>query len=76
MACENGNGPQTADTSKPTDAAIYIAAMVGALARLAETHDLDALAYILDMAHLEADQIAKQWTISGPPQESADPDPV
>ena len=75
MACENGNGDSDAVKSKPTDAALYIAVMASELARLAETHDLDALAYILHMAHLEADQIAKQWAINGPPHESAGPDP-
>ena len=75
MACENGNGHSKADNANPTHAALYIAVMTGELARLAETHNLDALAYILDMAHLEADQIAKQGAISGPPHESAGPDP-
>jgi hypothetical protein len=30
------------------------------LAELAKTHELEALAYILDMARLEADQICKR----------------
>lgn len=40
-------------------AALYIAALADELARLAKSHDLDALAYILNMARLEADQVAK-----------------
>jgi hypothetical protein len=31
------------------------------LARLAKCHDPDTLAYILDMARLEADQISTRW---------------
>jgi len=73
MSCENGNGHSKADSWKPTEAALYIAVMAGELARLAEARDLDALAYILDMARLEADQIAKQWATNGP--RSAGPDP-
>lgn len=41
------------------DAALYIAAMADELAALAKRHDLEALAYILQMARLEADQISK-----------------
>lgn len=40
-------------------AARYIASLAEELARLAESHHFDALAYILDMARLEADQISK-----------------
>jgi hypothetical protein len=53
---ENGHGP---DGGEAHDAAHYIASLVGELARLAESHDLNVLAYILGMAQLEADQIAK-----------------
>lgn len=71
-----GMGITKTDTAKPTDAALYIAAMAGELARLAESHDLDMLAFILDMAHLEADQIAKRREMDGPPHQSAGPDPI
>jgi hypothetical protein len=37
---------------------LYIAAMAGELARLAKNHDFEALAYILEMARLEADQLS------------------
>lgn len=52
------------DESKPGEgralgAAVYIASLADELARLAKRHDLDTLAYILDMARLEADQISK-----------------
>jgi hypothetical protein len=42
------------------DAAHYIASLAQELAELAKTHELEALAYILDMARLEADQICKR----------------
>jgi hypothetical protein len=42
------------------DVAIYIASLTDELARLAESYDLDALAYVLDMAGLEAAQVSKQ----------------
>jgi hypothetical protein len=35
------------------------------LARLAKHYDLEALAYILDMARLEADEICKHWNGRG-----------
>jgi hypothetical protein len=35
------------------------------LSRLAKSHDLDALAHLLDMARLEAEQISKRWNGSG-----------
>ncbi|MGB6541042.1 MAG: hypothetical protein WBF03_09215 [Xanthobacteraceae bacterium] len=40
-------------------AALYIATLADELARLAKSHDLDALAFILNMARLEADRVAK-----------------
>jgi hypothetical protein len=40
-------------------AAHYIGTLTNELARLAREHRLDLLAYILDMARLEANQIAK-----------------
>jgi hypothetical protein len=43
------------------DAALYIASMIIELARLAKSHNLDALAYLLDMARLEADQVSRTW---------------
>ncbi len=45
---ENGHQPDTPDT------ALYIASMADELALLAKSHNLEALAYILDMARLEA----------------------
>jgi hypothetical protein len=41
-------------------AAQYIASLTQELAELAKSHDLEALAYILNMARLEADQICKR----------------
>jgi hypothetical protein len=43
----------------PSAAAHYIATLAGQLAQVARDHRLDSLAYILDMAHQEAEQIAK-----------------
>jgi hypothetical protein len=43
------------------EAAHFIASFAGELARIAKSHDLETLAYILDMARLEADQLAKGW---------------
>jgi hypothetical protein len=50
------------EVANAPDAALYIASLADELARLAKSHDLDALAYILDMARLEADQISKRWS--------------
>jgi len=47
------------NTQSPGAAAYYIASLVSELAQLATGHRLDGLAYILDMARLEAEQIAK-----------------
>jgi len=53
------NGPEA------PGAADYIASVVDELARLAKSHNLDALAYILDMARMEANQVAS----SGPTED-------
>jgi len=34
---------------------------------IAKSHNLEALAYILDMARVEADQISKRWAGEKPP---------
>jgi hypothetical protein len=41
-------------------AARYIASLTQELAEIAKSYELEALAYILDMARLEADQISKR----------------
>jgi hypothetical protein len=51
------NGPGGEET--PDSAALYIASLADELAQLARRNGLDTLGYILDMARLEADQIAK-----------------
>ncbi|MBV1698234.1 MAG: hypothetical protein KGQ47_07760 [Hyphomicrobiales bacterium] len=48
------------DTAGVPEAALYIASLADELARLAKSHDLETLAYILDMARMEADQISKR----------------
>ncbi|MGO9702708.1 MAG: hypothetical protein ACLPX7_26000 [Xanthobacteraceae bacterium] len=52
MAFENNNKPEVA---------LYIGSLAGELAQLAKDHKFDALAYILDMARLEADQVSKRY---------------
>jgi hypothetical protein len=51
----NGNTPRDA-----SETARYIASMTEELARLAKGQELEALAYILEMAQLEASQISRQ----------------
>jgi hypothetical protein len=43
-----------------SDAAQYIASLTEELVALAKYHEWDLLAYILDVARLEADQISKR----------------
>jgi len=43
----------------PSEAADYIASLTAELARIARSHGLESLGYILDMARLEADQISR-----------------
>jgi hypothetical protein len=56
MAPDDGHG---FEGEQVPAAAHYIASVADELARLAKDHDLEALAYILDMARLEAVQICK-----------------
>jgi len=64
MTPESGHQPEASDIP---DTALYIASIADELARLAKSHNLEALAYILDMARLEADQISKRWVGEKPP---------
>jgi len=41
------------------EAALYIASLAEELARFARTHGFETLAYLLNLARLEADQISK-----------------
>jgi methyl coenzyme M reductase subunit C-like uncharacterized protein (methanogenesis marker protein 7) len=52
-------GESERDTAGAPGAALYIASLADELARFAKSHDLEALAYILDMERMEADQISK-----------------
>jgi hypothetical protein len=52
------NGPNGHET--PDSAAEYIATLTRELAQIARRNGLDALGYILEMARLEADQVAKE----------------
>jgi hypothetical protein len=58
MACDAGDEPGGPGAS---GTALYIASMTNELARLAKSHHLDMLAYLLDMARLEADQVSKVY---------------
>jgi hypothetical protein len=57
MQAKAANNPQCAQL--PSATARYIATLAGELEQLARHNGLDGLAYILDMARLEANQIAK-----------------
>jgi hypothetical protein len=59
MALKTGH---TDEAMATPDAAQHIGSLVSELALLARRHNLDALAYILDMARIEADEIAKPWS--------------
>jgi hypothetical protein len=52
-------GGEAPPPESPTAAAIYIGTLAEELSQIAQRHGLDSLRYILDMARLEADQIAK-----------------
>ena len=43
-----------------TEAAEFIGSSAGEFAQLARRHSLETLAYLLDMARLEADEIVRQ----------------
>jgi hypothetical protein len=49
--------PEAVET--PSAVALYIATLSNELAQIARRHGLESLGYILDMARLEADEIAK-----------------
>jgi hypothetical protein len=53
-------------------AARYIALLAEELAQIAKRHDLEALAHILEMARLEAEQISRRG--DGPAPEGGRPD--
>lgn len=44
----------------PDEAALYIKGSVSELSQMARRHGHDVLAYLLDMAHLEAEAILRQ----------------
>lgn len=55
---EDNNGSDGPET--PDSAAQYIAILTHELAQIARRNGLDTLSYILEMARLEADQVAKE----------------
>lgn len=48
---------------EPSGAAVYIGDMTRDLAALARQNGLDTLAYLLDIARLEAENASKPWLI-------------
>ena len=54
---DENDGSESGET--PDSAAQYIATITHELAKIARRNGLDALGYILEMARIEADQIAK-----------------
>ncbi len=49
----------------PIEAASFISGAVAELAQLSRRHKLDMLGYLLDMAQLEAKEIARRGQVSG-----------
>jgi hypothetical protein len=56
--------------ARPPEAALYIASIAVELARIAKHHHLDMLAYLLEMARMEAEQVSRSW----PNQSNGGPD--
>jgi len=71
MSSENGGDLGGAGSA---NVALYISTLADELARLARGHDFEALAYILDMARMEAEQICKQWGSAPDHQAACGPD--
>ncbi len=61
-------GDNAHNVDQASGAALYIACLAGELARLAKSHDLEALAHTLRMAQLEADRVAKHAADPGQPR--------
>jgi hypothetical protein len=57
QASDDNDGSNGRET--PDSAAAYIATMAEGLAKMARRNGLDALGYILEMARIEADRIAR-----------------
>lgn len=59
--------PERAAKREKGDAADYIADLCRDLARMARSERFDTLAYLLDMACLEAESVGQQYRPNGPP---------
>ena len=44
----------------PEEAALHIKSAIAELSQMARLHGLDMLGYLLDMAHMEADEIVRR----------------
>lgn len=60
----NGCSGEAARDGGPLEAAEYVSLAVGELSQLARAHRLGMLAYLLDMAKLEADETLRRSGIS------------
>ena len=60
-----GVGGGAPPPESPTAAAIYIAMLAEELSQMAKRHGLESLRYILEMARLEANQIANDSSDGG-----------
>lgn len=60
MPMEASGEPDQSEALSPRAVALYIGKMSAELGRLARRYRLEPLAYILEMARLEADQIARE----------------
>jgi hypothetical protein len=58
-------GGEAPPPESPTAAAVYIGTLTEELAQMAKRHGLESLRYILEMARLEADQVAKGLSDGG-----------
>jgi hypothetical protein len=53
-------GDNGRDSGGPEEAAHYVAGRAAELAQIARRHRLDMLGYLLDMAHLEAQEVLRR----------------
>jgi hypothetical protein len=59
MTSQTGRGGSSKGDGGPTEAASYLAEKIAELIQIAHIHRLDMLSYLLDMARMEAAEIAR-----------------
>jgi hypothetical protein len=62
LATQSTMAQPSTERDDRTAAASYVATLTADLASIAKTHGLDTLGYILDMARLEAENVARGST--------------